>query len=184
MHVKARSCLRLTLPLSLAAVLAACSSINDATRSAMDAITPYKMEVVQGNFVSREQVQALQLGMNRQHVREILGTPLVTSVFHEDRWEYVFTINRQGVAQQRRKLTVFFENDRLSKFEGDEMPSETEFVAALGKPLSQRKVPELQASEAQLAKFPASKARTEAASASSAPAAPASTRSYPPLENQ
>ena len=62
-----------------------------------DSITPYKVEVVQGNFVSKEQVEALKPGMSRQQVRDILGTPLVTSVFHGDRWDYVFTLKRQGV---------------------------------------------------------------------------------------
>ena len=76
------------------AVLAGCGSFDGASRRVANAITPYKIDIVQGNFVSREQVQALQPGMSRQQVREILGTPLVTSVFHGDRWEYVFTIKR------------------------------------------------------------------------------------------
>jgi outer membrane protein assembly factor BamE len=179
MHVKARCRLRLALPLSMAALLTACSSISDTTRNAMQAITPYKMEIVQGNFVSREQVQALQPGMSRQQVREILGTPLVTSVFHGDRWEYVFTIERQGVAPQQRKLTVFFEGERYARSEGDEMPSETEFVATLGKPMRQLKVPTLQATDAQLARFPAASSKAPPATA---PAANAAQRSYPPLE--
>jgi outer membrane protein assembly factor BamE (lipoprotein component of BamABCDE complex) len=48
----------------------------------------YKPEVVQGNFVSREQVQALRAGMPRQAVRDVLGTPLVTSLFHAERWQF------------------------------------------------------------------------------------------------
>ena len=180
MHVQARCHIRVALTLSLAALLAACSSIGDTTRNAMSAVTPYKVEVVQGNFVSREQVQALQPGMSRQHVREILGTPLVTSVFHADRWEYVFTIQRKGVQAQNRKLTVFFEGERFVRAEGDEMPSETEFVATLGKPTHKLKIPALQATEEQLAKFPAAK---PAGNDNSATAAPQPQRSYPPLES-
>ena len=134
---------------------------------------------MQGNFVSREQVQALQPGMSRQQVREILGTPLVTSVFHADRWDYVFTIQRQGVEAQNRKLNVFFEGERFVRAEGDEMPSESEFVATLGKPTSKLKVPNLQASEEQLAKFPAAKPKAADAVARDT-AQPQ--RSYPPLE--
>ena len=145
----------------------------------MSALTPYKVEVVQGNFVSREQVDALQPGMSRQQVREILGTPLVTSVFHADRWEYVFTIKRQGIQEQSRKLTVFFDDDRFARTEGDEMPSETEFVATLGKPYDGRKVPELQATEEQLAKF---SAKAKAAQPTDSDNEPAPRRSYPPLE--
>ena len=181
MHVKARCNLRVALTLALASLLAACSSISDTTRSAMSAVTPYKVEVVQGNFVSREQVEALQVGMSRQHVREILGTPLITSVFHADRWEYVFTIKRKDVPEQSRKLTVFFEADRFVRAEGDEMPTETEFVATLGKPVGKVKVPNLQATEEQLAKFPV-RSSNEKTSALEEVAPPQ--RSYPPLEKQ
>jgi len=181
MHVQARCRLRVALTLSLASLLAACSSVSETTRSAMSAITPYKVEVVQGNFVSREQVQALQPGMSRQQVREILGTPLVTSVFHGDRWEYVFTIKRQGVQEQSRKLTVFFDGERFARVEGDEMPSEDEFVATIGKPIGNIKVPNLQATEEQLAKFPVAKSKVDEASAATA-AQPQ--RSYPPLESR
>ena len=181
MHVQARCRLRVALTLSLASLLAACSSVGETTRNAMSAITPYKVEVVQGNFVSREQVQALQPGMSRQQVREILGTPLLTSVFHNDRWEYVFTIKRQGVQEQNRKLAVFFDGERFVRAEGDEMPSESEFVAALGKPIGKLKIPNLQATEEQLAKFPAAKNKA-ADTAAEATAQPQ--RSYPPLESR
>ena len=179
MHVQARCHLKVALTLSIASLLAACSSVGETTRNAMSAITPYKMEVVQGNFVSREQVEALQPGMSRQHVREILGTPLVTSVFHDDRWEYVFTIKRQGVEEQNRKLTVFFDGERFVRAEGDEMPSEAEFVATLGKPSEKLKIPNLQATEEQLAKF-ASKPAVAADTVVEETAQPQ--LSYPPLE--
>ena len=182
MHVQARCRLRVALTLSLASLLAACSSIGETTRNAMSAITPYKVEVVQGNFVSREQVQALQPGMSRQQVKEILGTPLVTSVFHDDRWEYVFTIKRQGVPEQQRKLTAFFDGERLNKIEGDEMPSEAEFVATLVKPMGTLKIPQLQATPEQLAKFPHSGAGAQAAVAPAVTPA-AGQRSYPPLDS-
>ena len=80
----------------LTAALGACSSFEQGTRGIADALTLYKPEVVQGNFVSKEQVAALQPGMSRVQVRDTLGTPLVTSVFHADRWDYPYRIERQG----------------------------------------------------------------------------------------
>jgi outer membrane protein assembly factor BamE len=67
--------------------LGACSNIGTRTRNALVAVTPYKIEIVQGNFVSKEQVEALKTGMSRQQVREVLGTSLLTDVFHSDRWD-------------------------------------------------------------------------------------------------
>lgn len=146
-------------------------------------VTPYRADVVQGNFVSREQVDALQPGMSRQQVREILGTPLMTSLFHANRWEYVFTIRRQGVPDQSRHLTVFFDGDRFARAEGDEMPTEQDFVASLSSTVKNAKVPPLEATEAQLARFPKAgdaQAGDAAQKAEPAPAAPQA--SYPPLE--
>ena len=97
-----------------AAALVGCSSLNGASTRIASLVNPYRVDVVQGNFVSREQVEALQPGMSRQQVREILGTPLVTSLFHADRWEYVFTFKRPGEEPQTRKLTVFFKGMRSS----------------------------------------------------------------------
>ena len=162
------------------AALSGCSSVDLSGRELVESLKPYQVAVVQGNFVSREQVQALQPGMSRQQVREILGTPLVTSLFHADRWEYVFTLKRPGEEVQTRKLTVFFKGDALERSEGDEMPTETEFVATLGaRDNAKGKVPVLEATPEQLAKYPVKERPAPAAAAT--PALPATT-SYPPLE--
>lgn len=176
MTVFASGCARWGACVSLGVLLAGCAGTTDRVLSV---VTPYRVDVVQGNFVSREQVQALQPGMGRQQVRDILGTPLMASVFHADRWEYVFTLKRPDVPAQTRKLTVFFKNNLLDHFEGDEMPSETEFVATLGTNVRQPKVPPLEASEAQLARYPKAPAAAEPANAPASTGAP---RSYPPLE--
>jgi outer membrane protein assembly factor BamE len=173
------SVLSLLKPLALLACagLVACGSINNASTSVASLITPYKIEVVQGNFVSKEQVEALQPGMARAQVRDILGSPLVTSVFHADRWDYVFTIRRQGIEAQSRKLAVFFKGDEFDKVEGDPMPSESEFVATLDTNRKLGKVPKLQASEEELAR---NQSKPQAAPVvEPAPAAP---KVYPPLE--
>jgi len=172
------------LRLALAAVaslvvLAGCGSMQDVGRSVTTAITPYRVEVVQGNFVSREQVEALQKGMSRDQVRQVLGTPLLSSVFHGDRWDYVFTLKRKGVDAQRRHLTVFFKDDMMDRVEGDTMPSEAEFVSTLDVRGKAGTVPRLEATEDELKRFPKS------APAAAAPAAqpPATTANYPPLES-
>ena len=152
--------------------LAACGSLSNLTQ---DTFKPYIPEVVQGNFVSKEQRQAISPGMARAQVKDILGTPLVTSLFHADRWDYAFSIRRQGVPPQSFQLTVFFTNDVVSSVNSGDLPSESEFVERLQ---VQRKAPtvtNLQASEEDLKKFPVPKA----AAVQPAPASPAS---YPPLE--
>ncbi|POR09723.1 outer membrane protein assembly factor BamE [Diaphorobacter sp. LR2014-1] len=160
----------------IGAGLAGCA---DTGKRLSSVVTPYRTDVVQGNFISSEQVRALQPGMGRQQVREILGTPLMVSVFHSDRWEYVFTLKRPDVEVQTRKLTVFFKDNVMERVEGDEMPTEAEFVASLSTKVSKPKVPQLEATEAQLARFPKAE---PAAEPDAAPALPPTT-SYPPLES-
>jgi outer membrane protein assembly factor BamE len=175
---------RLLRPACVAAAciaVAGCGSFDSASRGLVSSLTPYKVEVVQGNFISAEQVEMLRPGMSRQQVRELLGTPLMHSVFHEDRWDYVFTLRRQGVDPQARRLTVFFRGDALDRFEGDKMPSEAEFVASIAGRRTFGAVPKLEATEEQLERA-GSKPAGNAQPAPPAPApAPAAT-SYPPLE--
>ena len=169
----------LVLALAACAAVSGCGTFDNMSQGIVGAVTPYKVEVVQGNFVSREQVAALKPGMSRQQVRGILGTPLVSSLFHADRWDYVFTLKRQGVAAQSRKLTVFFKGDALERHEGDEMPTEAEFVATLDNKRKDAKVPVLEASEESLKQFSAPRA---APVPDTPPPAPAAAASYPPLE--
>ena len=168
-------------------VLASCSSgTMSSSINPVNWITPYKVDVIQGNFVSREQVEQLQAGMTRDQVKAVLGTPLLTSLFHADRWDYVFTLKRQGVEPQAFKYTVFFKGDQLERFSGDSMPSEAEFISTLSNKRVLGKVPVLQASEEQLKaaeKSSVSRANANAQpETTSVPTGP-STTVYPPLES-
>ncbi|MEI8327179.1 MAG: outer membrane protein assembly factor BamE, partial [Betaproteobacteria bacterium] len=96
------------LSLVFCAVLSGCGSFNSGTLSLAEVITPYKVEVVQGNFVASEQRDLLKAGMTRAQVRDLLGTPMVTSMFHGERWDYAFNLRRRGVQTQSRRLTVYF----------------------------------------------------------------------------
>jgi len=169
-----RACLGLLLTVS--ASLLACSSLDGASNRIAGLVTPYKIDIVQGNFVSKEQAAAVKPGMSRAQVRDLLGTPLLTSVFHADRWDYVFTFKRQGVAPQARKVTVFFKGDALDRIEADALPTEAEFVASLDSGRRAGKVPVLEMTPESLKQSPAP------AQAAQPPALPPLPASYPPLE--
>ncbi len=159
------------------ATLSACGTVDGSSNRLLNVFRPYKMDIVQGNVVTSEQVALLKPGMSRVQVRDVLGTPLLTSVFHADRWDYVFTLKRQGVEPQSRRVTVFFKNTELLRFEADPLPSETEFAASLGKMNLPSKLPELEATSESLQKVPAP---VKAAAPAPLPPLPSS---YPPLES-
>ncbi len=160
--------------------LSACSSLDGTSGRVAGLITPYRAEVVQGNFISKEQKEALQIGMPRAQVKDILGSPLVTSAFHADRWDFVFTIRRQSAQPQQRRLSVFFKGDELAKVESDELISEEEFVTSLSAGRTLGKVPVL---VIPTDKLPAPVRADPATNASSTASGSAPARVYPPLES-
>ncbi len=114
--------------------LGACTSAVDNTQRAwMNTIfQPYVPDVVQGNFISSEQYSKLKVGMSREQVRQIMGTPLLASYFHANRWDYVFEFKREGqTIGKERRITLLFEGDKLVKFDGDALPTEVELVAEI-----------------------------------------------------
>lgn len=156
--------------------LAACSSLQSSD-SFLGVITPYRIEVVQGNVVTREMATAVRPGMSRTQVRDILGSPLLTDIFHADRWDYMFTIRRQGAEPQQRRVTAYFDGERLARLEADELPTEQEFVDSIDTFKRSREMPRLALTEEQLKALPPPPKRPAEESAPPPPA-----RTYPPLE--
>jgi len=105
----------------MSALLPACKSI-DAPK--VPGITPYRMVIQQGNFISQEMVSQLKPGMTKEQVRFVLGTPLVTDIFHAERWDYVFFRETPNGKREQRNLSVVFENGKLARVLGDLLPSD------------------------------------------------------------
>lgn len=148
-------------------------------------ISPYRNDVVQGNFIAAEQISQLKPGLSRLQVRNLMGTPLVSSLFHADRWDYVFSFKRGNGQAQLYRYSVFFKGDALTRFEGDAMPSESEFLAQLDGKRKLGTVPSLQATPEQLqAAQPDKPAQPAQPAASAAPVVAAPATSYPPLESR
>lgn len=161
----------------LAAALCSCASLQSQD-NLLGVITPYRIDIVQGNVVTREQLALVRPGMSRVQVRDLLGSPLLTDVFHADRWDYMFTIRRPGTQPQRRSVVALFEGDKLLRVDAPELPSEREFVALISRTSATGKAPVLELTAEQRAALPVPPK----------PAAPAAEpevgplREYPPLE--
>lgn len=148
--------------------------------SLLGLITPYRIDIVQGNVVTREQVAQVRPGMSRIQVRDLLGSPMLSDPFHANRWDYFFSFRRTGQPMQRRSVVAHFDGDALARLEVPEsLPSEAEFVATL-EPGGKRRSsppPTLQLTPEQKAALPTP---PRSAPAPAAPSGPV--RSYPPLE--
>jgi outer membrane protein assembly factor BamE len=95
------------VPLSIAVLVSAC--------------TPYRIDIQQGNIVTAEQFAQLKPGMTREQIRFALGTPLLTDVFHDRRWDYFYHYEQgQSRAIEQRRLTVWFGQDnRVERIDAD-----------------------------------------------------------------
>jgi outer membrane protein assembly factor BamE len=175
---------RLSLALAAAMGLSGCQYLpslpapNWSADRFLGVVTPYKVEVVQGNVITSEQAEAVKPGMNRAQVRDVLGSPLLTDTFHIDRWDYVFTIRRQGAEPQARRVVVLFSGDAMKSIDtGGALPTEREFVASIDTFKTSRNAPPLELTPEQLKALPAP---PRPAAVEVEPIGPI--RAYPPLE--
>jgi outer membrane protein assembly factor BamE len=104
--------------LCLALLLGGCSRVP-----ILPGLSPYKMDIQQGNYVTQDMVAKLKPGMTKAQVRFALGTPLVVDPFHAERWDYVYILQKGGKIVEHRRLIVLFQDDRLLRLEGDVTPA-------------------------------------------------------------
>jgi outer membrane protein assembly factor BamE len=97
----------------VATVFSGCSSVPKL-------VTEYRIDVQQGNVLTQEMVSQLRPGLTREQVRFILGTPMLVDMFHADRWDYVYRLQKGGGEIETRRFTVYFDADgRLFRVAGD-----------------------------------------------------------------
>ncbi|HEX6928323.1 MAG TPA: outer membrane protein assembly factor BamE [Gammaproteobacteria bacterium] len=78
----------------------------------------YRQSIPQGNFFKAEDVAKLEIGMTREQVQYVMGTPMIADPFHPDRWDYVFYVDVQEPREDfRQSVTVFFEGDTVARIE-------------------------------------------------------------------
>jgi outer membrane protein assembly factor BamE len=100
---------RNSLLILLALLLASCDSFY------IPLLTPYKMDIRQGNFVSFDMRQKLKVGMTKAQVRYVMGTPMINDPFHDNRWDYVYRLQHDRKVTEKQNLTLYFEGDNLAR---------------------------------------------------------------------
>lgn len=159
-----------------------CASLQS-SENFLGIVTPYRLEVVQGNVVTQEQIERVKPGLTRSQVRDIMGSPLLADPFHADRWDYVFTLRQDRRPLQRRSVVLIFEGDVLKTIDAPELPTEREFIDSIARSDRGVDAAALELTPEQIQALPVARPAA-AASAAATSAAPAATppRQYPPLE--
>lgn len=95
-------------------LLGACSSVPRI-------VSEYRIDVQQGNVLTQDMVAQLRPGLTRDQVRFLLGTPMLVDMFHADRWDYVYRLQKGSTnAVETRRFTVLFDADgKLYRVAGD-----------------------------------------------------------------
>jgi len=102
----------------LSTLLASCSYLSSPV------LSPYKMDIRQGNYVTPEMREKLKLGMSKQQVRYVLGTPMVSDAFHGNRWDYIYSLEQRGEVVEKQRLTLYFEGDSLVRMDDGGQPGQ------------------------------------------------------------
>lgn len=100
---------------------------------------PYKLPIQQGNFVSQDMAAKIRPGMTKEQVRFVLGTPLLTDMFHANRWDYLFRLQKPNGALTANRLAIFFVDNRVERIESSELPNESEYLSHIAGPVESSK---------------------------------------------
>jgi len=99
------------------------TAVGDSIPSALSGVPlMYRQDIQQGNIVTQEMVDKLHPGMARRQVKYIMGTPILVDVFHQDRWDYYFSMKKGRDERSHERLSLYFKDDKLLRIEGDFRP--------------------------------------------------------------
>ena len=135
MNYRMRHVLVCLICAAAASLLSGCAGT---ARSLEDSGITYRIPLQQGNIVEQAQLDALQIGMDKRQVRNLLGTPMLVDPLHQDRWDYMYTFRPRRGSNVERRLTLVFDDGRLARIDGDDRPK-----AAPGTPRNRETVVEV-----------------------------------------
>ena len=95
----------------LIALIASCSSLQFPGA--------YRITIHQGNIISQDMVDKLKVGMTRQQVQYVLGTPLIRDSFNQDRWDYYYSVLDSKGETLNKNVSVFFVKGGLHQVTGE-----------------------------------------------------------------
>ena len=87
----------------------------------------HKIDIQQGNFLDKEDIDRISVGMTRVQVRALLGTPMVADPFQGERWDYLYYLKRgRWTKPEQRHFIVYFDSaDKVEKIDRPTQPAKS-----------------------------------------------------------
>ena len=111
------------------ALLSGCSNLSMPEISVPDSIPDlvHKVDIQQGNIINQDMINKLEPGMSKRQVRFIMGSPMISDIFHATRWDYLYRFHKSGHApSETKRVSLHFDNEQLVRIEGDMRPMPAE----------------------------------------------------------
>lgn len=108
--------------IALAALLVLAGGCASRSQDRSGLLEPHRIDLPQGNYVTREMLAQVKPGLTREQVRVALGAPLLQSIFRADRWDYVFRYQRPNGQAELRRVMIRFADDRVLSVDADALP--------------------------------------------------------------
>lgn len=81
--------------------------------------TPYDFSrryVQQGNLLPQDKLARLKVGMSKEDCAVLMGTSLLSPLFNNNRWDYVYTWRVAGNSPKAQRVRLYFDNGRLVRW--------------------------------------------------------------------
>jgi len=108
---------------TIATLICACLVLSGCNLTKLRLPRVHKLTVQQGNVITQDMIDQLQPGMTRSQVSYIMGDPVFRNSFNSNRWDYIYTIELPGIFNDERRVSLYFDNERLAYFTGDYAPT-------------------------------------------------------------
>jgi outer membrane protein assembly factor BamE len=114
--------MRVACALAAVAVALLAGGCGTSRNNASGLFEPYRIDLPQGNYLTREMLDKVTTGMPRDQVRFTLGMPLLNPIFRTDRWDYVFRYQHPNGKAELRRVTILFKDEKVESITADPLP--------------------------------------------------------------